>query len=97
MGSRREAVRAGAKPEKTPVSIDTTSPITTSPTENCIGNDGNARATAVHNSHDTTSPITPPTRQIATASIRNCIRIVRLRAPTALRVPISRVRSFTLT
>ena len=32
-----------------------------------------------------------------TASIKNCSRIVRRRAPSALRVPISRVRSRTLT
>ena len=39
----------------------------------------------------------PPTRQSAVDSIRNWRRIVRRRAPSALRVPISFVRSFTLT
>ena len=39
----------------------------------------------------------PPRRQSAVDSIRNCSRIVRRRAPSALRVPISFVRSFTLT
>ncbi len=39
----------------------------------------------------------PPRIQSAVDSIRNCSRIVRRRAPSALRVPISLVRSFTLT
>ena len=42
-------------------------------------------------------PTAPPIRQMDTASIRNCSRMVRRRAPRALRVPISFVRSFTLT
>ena len=42
-------------------------------------------------------PIRPPTTQSSTASMRNCSRMSRCRAPSALRSPISRVRSRTLT
>ena len=42
-------------------------------------------------------PINPPMIQIRTASIRNCCSTLLLRAPTAIRIPISRVRSVTET
>ena len=42
-------------------------------------------------------PTTPPTSDSTTASIKNCWRMWRGRAPTAMRRPISRVRSVTLT
>ena len=41
-------------------------------------------------------PTTPPREVRNTASSRNCQRISRRRAPSALRTPISRVRSVTL-
>src|ERR1035441_3261545 len=41
-------------------------------------------------------PIAPPTAAITADSTRNCIRMSRLRAPSDLRTPISRVRSVTL-
>ena len=97
IGSSRDAESAGAKPDKMPVSVETIIPTITSPAENCIGNDGKAAATPVVNRNESPRPAAPPMRQIQIASTRNCIRIVRRRAPTALRVPISRVRSFTLT
>ena len=40
-------------------------------------------------------PITPPIEVRNAASMRNCQRISRRRAPSALRTPISRVRSVT--
>ena len=43
----------------------------------------------------TTVPSSPPTADTADASMRNCITMVRLRAPSARRMPISRVRSRT--
>ena len=43
------------------------------------------------------TPMAPPIRLSVTASIRNCISMSRPRAPTAMRNPISRVRSVTLT
>ena len=51
-------------------------------------------------SHDAAAPeqrcpTTPPSRQSTTASTRNCRRMSRARAPTAMRRPISRVRSVT--
>ena len=42
-----------------------------------------------------TSPSTPPAKLIRNASIRNCIRMSREEPPSALRRPISRVRSST--
>ena len=41
-------------------------------------------------------PSTPPAEVRNTASSRNCQRISIRRAPSALRTPISRVRSVTL-
>src|SRR5260370_1268540 len=43
------------------------------------------------------TPMTPPTALSVTASMRNCARMLERRAPMALRTPISRVRSVTLT
>ena len=43
------------------------------------------------------TPIRPPERLSTMASIRNCTRMSRLRAPMAMRMPISRVRSVTET
>ena len=40
-------------------------------------------------------PMTPPMSDSVTASIRNWSRMSRRRAPTAMRSPISRVRSVT--
>ena len=42
-------------------------------------------------------PMQPPIALNVTASIRNCTRMSAARAPTAMRMPISRVRSVTLT
>ena len=43
------------------------------------------------------SPISPPSIDSATASTRNCVSTSRATAPIASRMPISRVRSVTLT
>ena len=42
-------------------------------------------------------PAMPPTTLTTTASARNCMTMTCALAPSALRVPISRVRSVTLT
>ena len=42
-------------------------------------------------------PTPPPIRQSTTASTRNCRKMLAARAPTAIRRPISRVRSVTET
>ena len=47
------------------------------------------------NAHPASTPITPPIAESAIVSARNCASMSRARAPTALRMPISRVRSFT--
>src|ERR1700674_969826 len=61
------------------------------------GSDGNTAGTIVVMSAPSKSPITPPTAVSMTASSVNCTRMSRLRAPMALRTPISRVRSVTET
>ena len=43
------------------------------------------------------APTIPPIPASITASTRNCVRMWPWRAPTALRMPISRVRSVTVT
>ena len=43
------------------------------------------------------TPITPPTVEITIASVKNWLKISVPVAPTALRMPISRVRSITET
>ena len=43
----------------------------------------------------TSTPHAPPSSETSTASIRNCARMSERRAPIALRMPISRVRSVT--
>ena len=49
--------------------------------ENWIGKLGAAAAIAVVIRNESPRPVTPPIRQIETASIRNCSRIVRRSAP----------------
>ena len=44
-----------------------------------------------------TMPIAPPVRLSTIDSIRNCVRTADERAPMAMRMPISRVRSVTET
>src|ERR1700747_1410302 len=61
------------------------------------GSDGQAVGithTIIDPSH---TPITPPTEDKLIASRVNCQKISRVRAPIALRTPISRVRSVTHT
>ena len=43
----------------------------------------------------TTTPARPPIKQTITASVRNWNITSKLRAPIAMRMPISRVRSVT--
>ena len=45
----------------------------------------------------TAMPSAPPSPLSTMASMRNCIKMSRRRAPIALRMPISRVRSVTVT
>src|SRR5947209_160343 len=59
------------------------------------GNDGSAKLMARLMAKPTITPMMPPSPVSVTASVRNCQMISRLRAPMALRTPISRVRSVT--
>ncbi len=46
-------------------------------------------------SRESSTPAAPPSRQTNTASIKNCCSMSPVLAPTAIRTPISRVRSLT--
>ena len=61
------------------------------------GNDENASRMARTMMDPSSTPTVPPNPASVTASSRNCVRILDWRAPMALRTPISRVRSVTLT
>ena len=89
-GSSREADQAGAKPENNP-GQDRDEHAHEDEPESKIGSETTEtpcrfRSTS---SRQRLSPMKPPSRQSAVDSIRNCSRIVRRRAPSALRVPIS--------
>ena len=51
----------------------------------------------VPSARPSTMPMKPPIRQRMTLSVMNCMRMADAGAPSALRVPISRVRSVTET
>ena len=63
------------------------------------GTDGNAGAHTLSRKpipHEIATPISPPATDSNADSIRNCHSTSRRRAPIAMRVPISLVRSVTL-
>src|SRR5437870_2682412 len=84
-GSSRAAVHAGAKPENNPVRIDTNMLTITNPEEKCTGKEGNALLMAKQIRNAKPRPMTPPRRHKAVDSIRNCSKIVRRLASSALR------------
>ena len=90
MGSDLAAAQAGASPKMIPTrthmpkATATTTGLSTAGIINRI-------SAAMGSEHNT--PTAPPSRQMITASIKNWMRMVRRLAPTALRKPISFVRS----
>ncbi len=102
MGLLRDAWRAGYRPKISPMPADT-------PTPSNAAEIGNANSHAIANTCDnmievinesaapSAMPITPPIDVSTIASKINCRRISLSVAPTALRSPISRVRSVTET
>src|SRR5438876_11455288 len=96
IGSRRAALVAGYTPKKTPTLAETSSPAATAHsliTEGMPIIAVTPFATIIPN----ITPSTPPTSAMVPDSIRNCSSTSSLRAPIALRIPISRVRSVTET
>src|SRR5437764_12565781 len=93
-GSRRAAFLAGKKPNTKPVrnahpkaSTQGVALITVSHPMACD--------VASPPATPRTTPIIPPIAHTTTASVKNCTNTSKLRAPTAIRMPISRVRSVT--
>ena len=109
IGSSREARIAGSRPLTRPTT--TRMPVHTTSSSNdstmwmssCLvasssNSERNGRGLNSHTStYDSSTPIAPPAKLVATPSSRNCSRMWRRRAPRALRMPISRVRSCTET
>src|SRR5204863_5992507 len=93
-GSSRAARTAGYRPNKMPVIAAAPSAATTDPTGTWART---GVATAITNAIRPPAiiPATPPASVSVAASTRNCHRISRRVAPSALRTPISRVRSVT--
>ena len=88
-------MRAGRKPNTTPTSVEQAKAPASDSIEIFILKLSDTLLKAADASSASDAPIAPPTRQIITASIRNCCRMSLWRAPTAMRTPISRVRSVT--
>src|SRR5213595_1038208 len=93
-GSSRAALLAGYRPKPIPVRADAPSAATIDHSGTWAGI-GVRRETVNVTPPPTSIPTAPPTRVRVEASTRNCHRIARRVAPSALRTPISRVRSVT--
>src|ERR1017187_6819044 len=95
MGSRRAAFTAGQRPKNRPTLVATPNPATTLHSGTVEGRLGTNVRIATESSQPARMPIRPPDAVRVMASSRNCQTISLRRAPTALRTPISRVRSVT--
>src|SRR5215211_4040128 len=96
IGCMRAAVRAGQTPKNTPTATLTPKARATDQPVMAAGI-GENRPTSRAPPMPSRMPTIPPLTVRATASSRNWRSTSRVRAPTALRSPISRVRSDTLT
>src|SRR6185369_15228294 len=95
-GSRREARIAGRMPNTMPTAEQNSRPMTAH-SSGTRGWKWAHSATTLPSAKPMTTPPTPPALQSSTASIRNWLRMLAIGAPSALRSPISRVRSVTAT
>ena len=95
VGFNWDARLAGSMPNTTPTNNETPKAtkiyVTESGTRNALVKNPTLSGTAV----PIKIPMTPPPMLISTASVRNCSSTSRRDAPTAIRSPISRVRSVT--
>src|ERR1019366_2949851 len=94
IGSSRAARRAGYTPNRTPIVAPSRRATSTDHPVMRAGS-GETAATSSANPQPPITPSTPPVVAKAIASARNWRSMSRERAPTALRMPISRVRSET--
>src|ERR1051326_7690349 len=94
IGSSRAARHAGHNPLITPTIDETPTPRMA---DQILNSNGNPMAKAMSQAvpNPVSTPIMPPIAVTITASIRNWVRMSLRRAPTALRIPISFVRSVT--
>src|SRR5215471_10239893 len=95
MGSRRDALKAGYMPKKMPTEAENPRPIANDHHGREMGNP-EIKWMSPPMPLPSAMPSTPPSDVRNAASIRNWNRISTRRAPSALRTPISRVRSVTL-
>src|SRR5690349_14312453 len=96
IGSNLAARHAGQRPLAIPTTEETPTPRTAEATLTSNGNPISAEMTYA-SPNPVATPIAPPIAVTVTASIKNCVRISLRRAPIALRIPISLVRSVTET
>src|SRR5438046_8381706 len=94
-GSSRAARAAGYTPNRTPTVAPSASATATDHVVTRAGS-GESRSTSAAMAAPPSTPRRPPSSASVTDSARNWRRMSRRRAPTDLRMPISRVRSFTL-
>src|ERR1019366_5806017 len=94
IGSSRAARRAGYTPNSTPTDAPS---VTATSTDHPVirAGSGETAATSSANPQPLSTPSTPPVVASTIASARNWRSMSRERAPTAFRIPISRVRSET--
>ena len=91
-----DAFIAGYRPNPMPTAA--LNPTASATTAGLTGTDRlNCDATSFAVAMPAAMPIDPPATESTTDSVRNCARMVRPLAPSAMRRPISRVRSVTLT
>lgn len=98
MGSRAAALAAGHTPKKSPtnaLTVRARSTVTGLRTN--TPKKGTKAEIKANKPTASSTPNIPPSRVSTTASIKNCCRMSAAVAPSALRSPISRVRSVTLT
>src|SRR5512138_859644 len=79
----------------TPISDEQRNAETMDMRENCMAKLVTNRENTLPTPQEQTMPISPPSRQTSTDSMRNCCMMSSCRAPTAIRMPISKVRSVT--
>src|SRR5213078_4746285 len=94
IGSSRAARLAGYTPAMTPTPAPSTTPTKIDQGATAAGT-GVSAATALASPMPRTTPPAAPAVASVVASTRNCRRMSRRRAPSDLRIPISRVRSAT--
>ena len=91
MGSRPAARRAGYTPNTTPTKAEKPNAIITDVMPTSVLHPISL-VKSIAPPAPTAMPMVPPTRQSTMASMRNWKRMLSFVAPSALRMPISRVR-----